>query len=390
MKALLYHKQLTSLLGGGSFQPLMFVAELQKSCDVVLALNEGTDLAAVARMAGVEIDAAKVEVVALDPPSAFLRRHPALLALVRARRLKRLARHADVCISTANVVDFGKRGHHFIYLLSQFGGHAFYDYLMQTRGRFGLKRLYRRISTALYENVAKPLFGIRPLRKILSDPRECIYPTSRYVERIVSGFYGRFNSCVFYPPTVFEFGRREIARDELLAVYVGRIFAPKRITDIVATVERARELTGRDLKLHVAGELTATPYVDTLRELAAERPWLRLVGPVYGSGKESFMLAATYALHAERDEAFGIAIAEYLKAGLIPIVPDTGGPAEIVDNPALCFHQVEAAAQTLARLVLDAPFRDEQRRRCAERARVFSAAAYRERQRAVIANILTR
>ena len=137
-KVLLYHKQLTSLLGGGTFQPLMFLAELQKRCDVTLALNEGTDLAAVARMADIGLDTAKVRVVVLDPPpESRLHRFPSLLALRRARRLKRLAREADVCISTANVADFGKPGHHFIYLLSQFGGAAFYDYLMQTKGRRG-------------------------------------------------------------------------------------------------------------------------------------------------------------------------------------------------------------------------------------------------------------
>jgi len=383
-KALLYHKQLTSLLGGGTFQPLMFIAEMQKTCDVTLALNEGTDLDAVARMAEIEIDVARVNVVALDPDSEFLRKHPALLALVRARRLKRLARNADICVSTANVVDFGKPGHHFIYLLSQFGGHAFYDYLMQTKGRLGLKRLYRRLSTALYENIAKPLFGIRPLQKIISDHRECIYPTSRYVEGIVSGFYGKFNSHVFYPPTIFEFGDSSVERDPLLAIYVGRIFAPKRITDLVAIVERARELTGKDLKLHIAGKLTPIPYVDMLKKMESERPWLKLVGPVYGKEKETFMLSATYALHAERDEAFGIAIAEYMKAGCIPIVPSTGGPVEIVDNPALVFSKIEDAAQTLANLVDDHAFRSEQQRLCAERAKEFSVSAYRERQQSIV------
>ena len=388
MRVVLYHKQLTSLLGGGTFQPLTFIAELQKTCDVVLALNEGTDLAAVARMAEVDIDAAKVRVVALDPVRGFVRRHPALLALVRARRLKRLARDADVCISTANVIDFGRPGHHFVYLLSQFGGHAFYDYLMHPRGRLGIRRAYRRLTTALYENVAKPLFGIRPLRKIISDPRERIYPTSKYVEGIVRGFYGPFNSHVFYPPTIFEFGDASVQRDPLLAIYVGRIFAPKHITDLVAMVARARELTGKDLKLHIAGKLTDDPYVAELERLAAARPWLKLVGPVYGKEKEAFMLSATYALHAERDEAFGIAIAEYLKAGCIPVVPDEGGPQEIVESPALAFRTVEDAARTLARLLEDDVFRDAQRRHCAARAKEFTVDAFRARQRALVARIL--
>lgn len=388
MKVLIYHKQLTSLLGGGTFQPMMFIAELQKTCAVTLALNGDTDIRKVSEMSGVPIDVTNLRIVRLDPERGFLARHEKLLALRRTLKLKKLAREADICISTANVVDFGKPGHHFVYLLSQFGGHAFYDYLMNVKSRTGLKRLFRKLCTGFAENVVKPLLGIRPQRMILADPCEHIYPTSRYVEKIVQGYYGPFNSTIFHPPTVFEFTDPGIARDPLLAIYVGRIFPPKRITDIIAIVERARALSGQDLKLHVAGLLTPIPYVDTLKQMASERPWLTLVGPVYGKEKEAFMLSATYALHAERDEAFGIAIAEYLKAGNIPIVPDEGGPAEIVENPSLAFRANEDAAQTLSRLLTDESFRAEQRRRCAERARQFTVDAYLKRQHEVLSAMI--
>lgn len=384
-KVLLYHKQLTAILGGGTFQPLMFIAELQKTCDVTLALNGDTDMRNVCEMSGVKIDLDRLKVVRLDPRSAFLERHEAIAALLRQRRLKRLAKDADICISTANVMDFGKSAHHFIYLLSQFGGAAFYDYLMQAKSRTGIRQSLRRVTTWLYEHVAKPLFGIRPLKRIINDRRERIYPTSKYVEGIVRGYFGDFNSKVFYPPTIFEFGAKGgVERDPLLVIYVGRIFPPKRLTDIIAIVERARAASGRDIRLHIAGKLAPIPYTDLLKRMAEERKWLKLVGPVYGEDKERFMLSATYALHAERDEAFGIAIAEYLKAGCIAIVPDVGGPAEIVANDALTFGDNEQAADTLSRLVADDAFRAEAARICAERGKEFTLAAYMEREKEVI------
>ena len=387
-KVLVYHKQLTSLLGGGTFQPLMFIAELQKSCEVTLALNGDTDIEQVSQMSEVAIDVSRLKVVRLDPPDGFISRHEWLLSLCRMRKLKALAKEADVCISTANVMDFGKPGHHFVYLLSQFGGHSFYDYLMKIQSKTGIRRMLRRLETGFAENVMKPLFGLRPLQKILSDTREHIYPTSGYVEEIVRGFYGPFNSTVFYPPTIFEFSDTTVPRDPLLAIYIGRIFPPKRLTDIIAIVEQARELSGKDIKLQIAGKLAPIPYTDLLQKMASERPWLSLVGPKYGKEKEIFMLSATYALHAERDEAFGIAIAEYLKAGNIPIVPDEGGPREIVDNPELSFRTNSEAAQKFARLLADDAFHDEQLRRCAERAAQFSLKAYMERQKSVLDNIV--
>ena len=384
MKILIYHKVLSSLLGGGTFQPLMFIAKLQRYGEVTVALNEGADMAAVSKMAGVPIDVAALKVVRLDPEGGFASKRAWLAALLRMRRLKALAKDADLCISTANVMDFGKSAHHFVYLLSQFGGAAFYDYLMGRGKGLGPRRILRRVQTALYENVMKPLFGVRPLAKIITDPHERIYPTSRYVEGILRGYFGPFNSTVFYPPTVFEFGDTSVPRDPLLAIYVGRIFPPKRITELVAIVDKARELTGKDLKLRIAGVLAPIPYTDLLKKLASERPWMELVGPVYGKDKERFMLSATYALHAERDEAFGIAIAEYVKAGCIPIVPDEGGPKEIVDDKALEFRTVDEAANTLARLVEDAAFREERRKHCQGRAAQFTCAAYESRQQAVV------
>ena len=387
-KVLIYHKQLTSLLGGGTFQPLKFIAELQKTCEVTLALNGDTDISAVAAMAGVEIDTKALKVVRLDGHNKAILKREWLASLLRMRRLKSLAKDADVCISTANIMDFGKSAHHFVYLLSQFGGAAFYDYLMGRGRGFGPRRLLRRAGTAFYENIVKPLFGVRPLKKIVADRRERIYPTSAYVEGILRGYFGDFNSKIFYPPTTFEFNDKSVVRDPLLAIYVGRIFPPKKLTDIIGFVDKARETTGKDIKLHIAGKLADIPYTKILEKMASERPWLKLVGPVYGTDKEKFMLSATFALHAERDEAFGIAIAEYLKAGLIPVIPNEGGPKEIVADKSLEFATNDEAAKILARLVDDAAFREECLAKAKERAKSFTLNAYEERQRNVLSEIV--
>ena len=89
-----------------------------------------------------------------------------------------------------------------------------------------------------------------------------------------------------------------------------------------------------------------------------------------------------------REEAFGISITEYLKAGLIPIVPDEGGACEVIDNRELVFHTSEEAADILVKLLNDAEFRERQRRRCEERAGVFSKAAYLERQHKLLKDIV--
>ena len=196
--------------------------------------------------------------------------------------------------------------------------------------------------------------------------------------------------AVFYPPTTFDFPAAGEARDPLKVVCIGRIFPPKRVTEIIAAVSRARELSGKDLTLDIAGDLPPSAYSDSVRDLAARNGWISLKGPLYGEDKRRFLPTGTYAVHAQRDEAFGIAVTEYLKAGVVPIVPDAGGSREVVDNPALAYGSVEDAAQILSRLVCDASFRDEMVRHCRARAETFSRSAYRERQRRLLEEITTR
>jgi glycosyltransferase involved in cell wall biosynthesis len=219
------------------------------------------------------------------------------------------------------------------------------------------------------------LLGLRSKRSIICDKSQQVYPNSRYVERLMEGFYGKFNSHVFYPPTLFRAEPAAAERDPLKVVYIGRIVPGKRIEELVDIVER--------------GRLDQTPaYGRKLGRMAAERDWLRFVGELYGDEKARFLTSGSYAIHAERDEAFGISVAEYLLSGLIPLVPDEGGTPEIVDSPALTYRTDDDAAQILARLLADAGFRQGQARHCSERAKLFTREAYFERQRELLHRIV--
>ena len=387
-RVLVYFTEFNHALGGGEYTPLSFIAELQKDCEVVLALNWRSDVVYAAETLKIPIDFSRLRIEYVKPANRFLQKLDAILPFYRTRRLKKLAEQADICISTANMFDFGKPAHHFVFLLRQFGDNAFLDHLAGRPAPTGFARFKRGFRTVLAERFLRPLLGLRSTRKILADGRERIYPNSHYVERVMHGFYGDFNSTVFYPPTVFEFTMPPPARDPLQIVCIGQLFPEKRLLEIIGMVERAREISGLDLKLTLGGSLIATDYVRKLQQTAAEKSWLRLAGPVYGEAKERFLLSATYAVHAERDEAFGIAITEYLKAGLIPVVPDDGGACEIVDSPPLTYHTIEDGARILARLATEETFRAEQRQYCAERSKCFTRAAYLENQHRILQSIL--
>ena len=387
-KVLIYFTQFSRELGGSEYMPLLFIAELQKTCEVTLALNWASDVENAARFCGVPIDTKRLKVVLVKPESSFLCKLDSILPFYRTRQLKKLAGGADICISTVNMFDFGKPAHHFIYFMRMFGDNAFNDFFMHRKPKTGMSLLKRKIRTLLAEKLLRPLLGVRSTRTILRDMRERIYPTSRYVEKTMRDFYGPFNSTVFYPPTIFEFHEPKVRRDPLRVNCLGRISPDKKIDEIFRIVADARRISGLDVSLHIGGLLDDSPCAAALREIAEENSWVHLHGAVYGEEKESFLLAGTYAIHAERDEAFGISVTEYLKAGNIALVPDEGGSQEIVNTPALTYRDNDEAARILARLLTDPGFREEQGKNCAVRAEEFSGENYRKRQSRLLEKIV--
>ena len=388
MKKVLLYYNFSFSFGGGELLPLSFISELQHTSDLTVALDKADGLWQSAALYGIGIDPSAIHVEQVMPKGYSIRRHNVLLSLHRSRMLKRLAQNADICISLSNITDFGKPAHHFINMLA-FGDDAFTAFVHGKAGSATdgvLARTKRLFSNA----ILRPILGMRSKRSMICDRRERIYPNSRYVERLMTAFYGPFNSAVFYPPTLFDPQSPESARrDPLRIVYIGRIVPEKRITDLIGIVERARALTGLPLSFHLAGRLDQTPaYGERLAAMARERDWLKFVGAVYGDDKERFLMSGSFALHAERIEAFGISVAEYLVSGNIAIVPDEGGSREVVDSPALSYRTDDEAASILSRLLTDAAFREEQRRHCAERAKTFTRQAYMERQQRLLDGIL--
>lgn len=387
MKNVLLYYPFSFSFGGGDHLPIAFISALQGNSRLTVALDDAGRLQRAAETVGIGIYPSLFSVVQVTPPGYSIRRHSFRDSIYRSRRLKKLAAKADICISAANIMDFGRPAHHFMNMLA-FGDDAFTAYVMGDGvcERDGLRQKARRFVT---DSVLRPILGLRAKRSIIRDPLQRIYPNSLFVEQTMADFYGRFNSSVFYPPTLFEAsGGEDVERDPLKVVYIGRIIPEKRVEYLAGVVEKARAATGLDITFHVAGRLDQAPaYGRMLEEMAAERPWLHFTGPLYGDAKARFLLSGTYALHAERMEAFGISVAEYLKAGAITIVPNQGGSCEVVGNEQLTFSTADEASRILARLVTDAGFREKLRKLCWKRAQFFSRDAYFERQRLLLEQI---
>ena len=382
MKNVLLYYNFSYPLGGGDILPLTFASWLQSRCDLTLAVDSEAGFRKAVEAFGIPLDMERIKVAPLLPDGLGPRLHTAFWSYRRSTRLKRLAAKADLCLSAANVTDFGRPAHHFINMLSGVD-HAF-------TAQSGIVRPKASIKRFLVDEVIRPLVGMRSKRRIFADGRERFYSNSRYVHDRLTAFYGDFHDTIFYPPTTYEpeDSADTPPRDPLRVICLGRISPQKRIMDIIDVVERARALSGKDIRLTVAGPCGSGEYATKVRQIVEARLWITLVDGVFGRAKDDLLRSGGFAVHARRDEEFGIAVTEYLKAGLIPVVPDEGGSSEVVAARELTYATNDDAAHILAHLVTDDGFRAAMQRHCAQRATDFSRDAYLARQHDLLQRIL--
>ena len=339
MKKVLLYYNFSYPLGGGDFLPLTFASWLQSRCELTLAVDSESGFRRALEAFGVPLDTGRIKVAPLLPNGLDFRSHNAFWSFVRSVRLKRLA---------------------------------------------SLKRF-------IADGVVRPLAGMRSKRRIFADERERFYSNSKYVHDRLTAFYGSFHDTIFYPPTTYEpdVSVEAPPRDPMRVICLGRINPQKRVADVIDIVERARARSGKDIRLTVAGPCGNGEYATRIRRAAGERPWITLVDGVFGRAKDDLLRSGRFAVHARRDEEFGIAVTEYLKAGLIPVVPDEGGSREVVGRPELSYSTNDDAATKLARLVSDSAFAEAMLGHCRSRAAAFSRSEYERREADLLEKILS-
>ncbi len=153
--------------------------------------------------------------------------------------------------------------------------------------------------------------------------------TGDVVERI----YGR-RPTVVYPPVDPIPGRPWDERERGIVV-LGRIAPDKRPLAAVRIVDRLRE-RGRDVHLHVVG--SAPPayrsYVRRVERAAAARPYVTVERDADRARVEDLLGSHRYGLNCKPDEHFGMAVAEFVAAGMVAVAPDSGGQRAVLDGRA--------------------------------------------------------
>lgn len=367
--------------GGGSEACAMWTVQaLRPDHDVTLVTTARPDLAALDRSCGTALAGTGLEVVAVAPPPGTRTRFDALRGFRLARYCRRRAPEFDVMISAYNVMDFGRPG------IQRIADFSFDDALRRelhagAAGGFGHRASPAR---SLYLGLARALSG--GSRDGWKANRTVA--NSEWTRRLFEARYGLAASVVYPPvagPPAPTPGPWEGREDGF--VFMGRLAPEKGLDLAVDILARVRET--RPVHLHVLGREVRPAYTRAVRALRRRHgDWIGLEGPVYGEAKAAFLSGHKYGLSGCRNEAFGLAVAEMVKAGAVVWVPDGGGQTEIVAHPDLIFHDAAGAAAAI-RSALASPERlASLRGHLAGRASAFSAARFAAQMREVVADFL--
>lgn len=370
---------------GGSESRVMWAIEaLKADYDVSVITTGGGDLDALNQFYGTSVKPDEVTFRESGIPAVLRRTGDALRGSLHQRHCRRVASEYDVLISAYNLCDFGVPA---IHCIADFCWDAEIRrrlHPVPTGGRgFAhrdgiLRRAYLGLARALSRPSGRDLFAGEDL----------ILANSRWSAEIIRQKYGA-TVDVLYPPVLGEFPDVPSGERELGFVCLGRIAPEKRIERIVEILQRVRSM-GHDVHLHVIGNAADSTYGAEIRSLSDGQEWVSLEGCLYGAEKAELLSRHRFGIHACQGEAFGIAVAEMVKAGCITFVPNEGGQAEIVDDPALLYEDVDHAAELIDRVLRDERSQQELGEHLSTRATLFTATGFAEGLRNAVERFLAK
>lgn len=352
--------------GGAEAVAAWMIQALQDTNDVAVVAWGAPDFDAVNRWYGTSIRESDVRVYSV---SAALRKLvglvPARLALVHTalvlRTARRLAASCDVAISTDNEIDLGRRLIQYVH----------YPRFLRPRPDSDLRWIHRTPLLPLYYCVCDRLIGGN--RDRIAHNRTLV--NSAWTAERVRALYPAAAVTVVPPPvacdpdTSLPWSARENG-----FVCIGRFAAEKELDRIVAILSAVRRVVP-DVNLHIAGSRQTAAEYRALRRLARRhRAWIQLHENLSRAELQRLIARQRYGIHAMREEHFGIAPAEMVRAGCIVFVSDTGGPVDIVGSERrLLFGGVDEAVSKIVAVLTSPGDQITLRAHLAGRAREYSA-----------------
>ncbi len=359
------------IVGGGNVVAAWALQALREEFEVILATLGPLDCPALNRNFGTSLRESDFDLrIAPARYRTLLRAVPTQGALMEIAVTARWARalaaeeRVDVALSTHNEMDFGRPGLQYVH----------YPWAYFPRPEIEMQ-WFHRIPGVLpaYRGLCQLVAG----GSMQGRGRNLSLANSRFVAGKIREVYGT-ESDILYPPVPGSFPDVPWQERRSAAVAIGRMHPVKRWEMAVEIVELARS-GGVDIGMTLINQPDSIDYGRRIADMAAGRPWFRLLTGITREQLAAEVVHHRYGIHTMKDEHFGIAVAEMVRAGCIPLVHDSGGPVEIVGGHGeLRFRTAEEGAAALRAVMADGPLQDRLLSSLAQQRERFSVETFCE------------
>jgi glycosyltransferase involved in cell wall biosynthesis len=351
--------------GGGAAVAAWALEALRTKYDVTVLTWAPVDCAKVNRVFGTDLEENGVcwetiqvplrRLIDATPlPLALLSIH---LLIRRAKALHR-TRRFDVIFGTINEIELGIRAIQYIHYPWIMFPRPDVDYRWYHLNR--LIRVYRWLCTEISGH------GQRPL----SDNVTLV--NSNWTGAVFERCYG-VPGRTLYPPVPGGFPDIPFEAREDGFVCLGRISAEKELEKLIEILAGVRA-RGHKIRFHIVGHIDNPAYARRIyRTAEPHSTWVSFHHDLPRDALVALVARNRYGIHGMVGEHFGIAPAELQRAGCITLVPDEGGPVEIVGgDERVIYHSVDDAVEKIDNMLRDPGLRADLLRDVAVRAKIFS------------------
>ncbi len=385
-KALLIQPDL-QVHGGGNTVAVWMIEALKSDYDLSVMTWMPFELNALNRNYGTGFK--KAEFKALHVPLLFRFLVFILPGFHEIRKLSILIRWCkivrkryDVILTAYNELDFGKKGIQYVHyphrVLKRFR-----EQCLDTR-QAGIWRWLNDLKSG-----NQPWCGLLDFSaERMLENRTLV--NSNWTGEKFRGFY-RSPALTVYPPVPGEFPEAPWDEKENGFVCIGRISGEKRLEEVIDILAHVRPHVP-DIHLHIIGSKVSYNegyYQRVKKKVAEHAAWVFLEENPSRNELIELVCKHRYGIHGTKDEHFGIAVAEMIRAGCIPFVPDSGGQVEIVGREPRLLYGSDAEAVEKILDVLKHP-KEQQAllKHLASRGDLFSTEKFMHQIREVVAEFL--
>jgi glycosyltransferase involved in cell wall biosynthesis len=364
--------------GGGNGVAAWMLQALSSEHHVTVLSWRPVDVDSINRFFGTSLHASHFDTIVVPRTWTLVPdRLPVPAALLRTSLLMRFTRRVsdafDVIVGAHNEVDYGRRGIQYVHYPTYLRPRPAVDWRWYHHAPIALDAYYR-----VADRIAG--FSLERLKANLT------LVNSNWTGRLVAQSLGIVTETL-YPPVVdpaLQPPWTERARGFLA---VGRISPEKELDRVMRVLARVR-VAHPDLTLTVVGttDRHGRQCFRKLQRLASSMgSWVRFRLDVPRDEVRQLMATHRYGIHGMREEHFGMAPAEMVRAGCLVWVRRGGGQVEIVgEQPRLLYDTDDDAVEKIISVLDDANEEDRLRQALAARAAGFSTRGFVDRIRAIV------